>query len=116
MSDLQLDVNEDLNFTGTDLTLVAGDDEIVQRVQMTIGIVKGEWYRNINTGVPYFQGVFVKNPDPELLESIFKNAILADPDIVSITEFDMNILPNRTLEVEFTAATLTGQISGSVPA
>lgn len=46
--------------------------------------VKGEYFLDRRQGVPYFDVVFVKNPDVLLIRSLFRKVILSVQNILSI--------------------------------
>lgn len=51
----------------------------------------GEWFLDTRQGVPYFQVVYVKNPDLELIRRLVRRIILSCPPISNV----------RTLNVFF---------------
>ncbi len=112
--DLQLDIDDwDLTFPAgsTDLTLVSGVDAIRQHLSQRLKTFMGEWFLDTRIGVPYFQQVLVKNPDPVVLDSVFKAVIVNTPGILELTDFALQVdRSTRQLKLTFTAATTEGEL------
>lgn len=105
MADLKLStLDDDLDLTGEQLSIVTGDDAIVQHLSVRLRLFKGEWFLDLRVGIPYYDSILIKNPDLVAIRSIFRRAILTTPGIASLdaldTEFDA---ANRRLTVTFTA-------------
>jgi hypothetical protein len=64
--------------------VVRGVEAIRLRVVSRLKFFKGEWFLDKRQGIPYFEAVFVKNPDLSLVQSIFRQAILGTPGVQSI--------------------------------
>lgn len=96
MADLKLStLDDDLDLTGEQLSIVDGDDAIIQHLLIRLRLFKGEWFLDTRVGVPYYDSILVKNPNLVAIRSIFRNAILSTPGIASLD----------TLETSFDAAT-----------
>lgn len=89
MSDLALDVNNEFDVTTGSVELIGGIDAIIQHLKFRFLLIAGEWFRDPNVGVPYFQRIFVKNPDMALLRAIFRRVALTTP---GVDELDTVIL------------------------
>ena len=101
----------DLSTDATDLQLVDDTDAIRQHLAQRLKTFMGEWFLDLRIGVPYLQQVMVKNPDPIVLDSVFKAEIIATPGIVELTEFTLQMDARlRQLLLSFTAATDTGAV------
>ena len=100
--DLLLDENWDLSLGATDLQLVTGAAAIGQHWAQRLKTFMGEWFLDLRIGLPYFQQVLVKNPDPVVLDSVFKAATIATPGIVELLEFELEI-EARTRELRLRA-------------
>lgn len=86
MSDLALDVNNELDLTSGAVELIDGIDAVVQHLKLRFLLIAGEWFRDRNVGVPYFQRIFVKNPDLALLRAIFRRVALTTPGVDEIED------------------------------
>jgi hypothetical protein len=72
--------------------VVRGVEAIRLRIVSRLKFFKAEWFLDTRQGIPYFEAVFVKNPDISLVQSIFRRAILSTPGVQAIarmtTTFD----------------------------
>ena len=109
---LYLDDNNDIRFVDGDLPTVEGLEEIRQLVKQTLGSVKGEWFLDLDQGLPYFQTIFKKSTSLAAIESIYLEAIGNIPGILDITSFNMEFDPKyRKLNISFTANTTDGVLN-----
>lgn len=89
--------------TGAEYTKI----KIAQRLKFFLG----EWFRDKRQGVPYFRDVFVKNPDVDLIRSIFRKVILSVQEVAEVTRVVTNYdRANRILAVEFEARLVEGGV------
>ena len=110
--DLQLDIDSWDLITGVDLSLVSGIESIRQHLAQRLKTFMGEWFLDNRIGVPYFQQVLIKNPDPVVLDSVFKAVIVNTPGVIELLEFDLKVdRSTRQLKLSFTASTTEGEIS-----
>ncbi len=109
--DLALDKDTwDLVIADRDLAVVTGESAIVQHLAQRLKTWLGEWFRDQRKGVPYLQHVLVKNPDPVVLDGVFKSAIINTPGIVELTFFDLSVeRRTRRLKLTFTATSESGE-------
>ncbi len=115
MIDLQLDDSHDLNIENNDLVLIEDEYQVSQNVDITLQFFKGEYPLDITFGIPYFENVFVKNPDIPEVSAIFKTAIMGVPDVNELLEFDLDYDASaRTVSVTFLVNTTFGIVSGSI--
>ena len=113
--DIALDGNGDWQVTAGDLVLVAGQAAILQAIRIRLQFFKGEWFLDEDAGVPYFQSVLVKNPDPNLLQTIFRDAILATPGVLGLPSLTLTLdRSTRSLTVAFRASTDEGELDATV--
>ncbi len=105
------DTSWDLSTDATDLLLVDQADGIRQHLAQRLKTFMGEWFLDLRVGVPYLQQVMVKNPDPVILDSVFKAEIINTPGIVELLEFDLAInAGTRELKLFFKAVADTGAV------
>lgn len=110
MSDLKLS-GSDLDLTGHQISLVTGSDAIAQQLELRLRMFLGEHFLDTRLGIPFYRDVLVKNPNIPLLRSIFKEAILTTPGVVSLQ--DLQVVVNaaaRQLELSFSATVDTDEI------
>jgi len=101
----------DILVEGSDLQIVEGKDATVQYLKQVLSAFKGEWFLNIEFGIDYHGKVLIKDPDPNVLETIFKEAILSVPGVLEIIEFQLLVDPaTREYEIDFTCSTIDGDV------
>lgn len=110
--DLQLD-----DLTG-DLVLVNGDLQLaadpVQQVSIRLKFVRGEWFLDVEVGVPYFEDVFVKQPDLDRIRAMYRTVIAETLGISDVRQIDLQYVPEtRGLRVIWSADTEAGEIDGT---
>jgi len=113
--DLALDdTTWDLYLEDRDLAFVSGIDAIKQNLKQRLQTFKGENEFDTQAGMPYFQDIFKKNPDPILIRSAFVNAIVGTPGVIELSdiEFDLD-QSTRELTVTFRAITTAGIVDYS---
>lgn len=110
MKDLNMSDDGDLQFTGGRLTFVDGDELIRQNLLKRIRTYAGEWFLNINRGMPYLQAIFVKGVEEDLIRSFFVNEILSVAGVKELSSLDVIIdAASRGLTVEFEVRTINGE-------
>lgn len=112
MSDLKIGSDGDLEIKNGNLQLTNGDDAVRQHLQQRLRTFLGEWFLDLDVGVPYFQDILVKNPNVNQVDGILKQTILTTPGVVELVSFTMNSDPTaRTLSVEFEYTSYSGEIN-----
>jgi len=108
--DLILDVDlHDLALSSGDLFM---DADVAQAVKIRMLFIGGEWFLNRNQGVPYFEQVFVKNPNLGHVAAIFRKTILDTPGVRGLTSFEFAFDgTSRVLTLTWAADTDEGEIS-----
>ena len=109
MTTLKL-VNDDLAFENNNLVMVNGADEVAQNLRNELRFFAGEWFLDTDLGVPFFEDVFKKNPDPAIIDAIFKNKILNTTGVIELLEYNLE-LNGRKLELSFKARAVDGIIN-----
>ncbi len=114
MSDLKLDDSGNLAIENGGIVLTLGVDAIVQHVRQRLKTFYGEYFLDSRRGVPWFQQILKKGPDPVIIDSILKRTIVLTPGIIQLTKFDATYdKANRTLSVTFKAKSEEGPIDFS---
>jgi hypothetical protein len=118
MTDIFLDpLTNDIQLTNNVMRLTANTEELSrQRVQIWLGIFKGEWFANITAGIPYL----VNDNNPEQLLGVtskatfdlfIKTGITTRSGIVDLLSYSSTLdNSTRTLTISFEASTETGEI------
>lgn len=116
--DLLLDGSGDLDLTNGQLRLTPDLQTVIrQKVQITLRAFKGEYFANINFGVPYLEND--NNPvqllgdriSKDIFDTYMREAILSVPGVVSLTEYSSAV--NNTgeiLTIEFSAQIESGEV------
>ncbi len=109
--DLLLDpTTHDLVLVGNDIALRA---DVSQAVKIRLLKVRGEWFRNTEAGVPYFDGAEIKGRNVQHILAEIRTTILETPGVGEITQFDHAINPStRKLSVTWRATIDSGEIAG----
>ena len=102
-----------------DLDLDGGDAKMQisrpQGVKIRLLFFRGEWFLDVSKGIPYFQSVFVKNPNLDHVRTLYRREILDAPGVDNllslILDFDAQ---TRELDVSWEADSDQGRISGEV--
>jgi hypothetical protein len=104
-NDLQLDSNGRLVFESDEV--VAAAVKLKNRFQR----FRGEWFLDTREGIPYFEFVFVKNPNLDVIRRIFTEVILSTPPIETLDKLELFYLPGeRLLAFEFEARAADGRV------
>lgn len=107
MATLLLNANGDLDVTsGTVEVTTNTATEYRQKVQARLQSFKGEWRYELGHGMPYYERIYVKNPQLVEVQEIFRRTILSVPGGQSVTFnlFDFNAL-TRVLSFSFQVQT-----------
>lgn len=104
----------DLVIANGNLVLVSDFESIEQAVNSNLRTFLGEWFLDDpvtpKLGVPYFQSVLVKNPDPSMLRSIFRNVIVGTVGVNDAVLTDLSYdSTSRALSIAYRGVTDTGQ-------
>lgn len=112
MIDLQIfGPSNDLVVVDGDLTLIGESAAIRQAVLQILQTFAGEWFLDTTKGIPYFQQVFVKNPNLDLIQAVMQRAITDVPGIASLNAFNFDYNNGlRELSITFQATSTNGQI------
>lgn len=112
--DIALDADGDLDITAGDLVLVSDADAILQAVRIRLQFFQGEWFLDESAGLPYFQDILVKNPDMNVLQFLFRKAILETPGITAVNALTLSVdSATRSLSVSYRASSDVGELSAT---
>lgn len=109
--DLKIDNTGDLVVENGDLVIVDGVDAIAQHITIRLKFFLGEYFLDVRIGLPYYQQIFVKNPDLDVVKSIFREVILTTQGVQTINELSLEFdAVARLLSVAFQAMTIEGPL------
>jgi len=81
----------------------------IQAVTTRLRLFKGEWFLNLNSGVPWYQRIFIKPARLNEVDRIIRNKILQTEGVSGLSSFDLSFdSTTRKLSVTFTAETIYG--------
>lgn len=79
-------------------------------------MILGEWFLDTSQGLPYFTQIFVKNPNPVVVDAVFKRPVIEDPAVLQLRSFTLDLDTEiRVLTVTFNAMTTDGELDFSEP-
>lgn len=105
----------ELVFRDGDLATVSGADAIVQDIACRLAFFRGEWFLAPDEGVPWFERVLVKNPNPALVRSTIRDALLSTPGVLDVLELSIRFdAAARNLAVTYRVSTDLGEIQGAI--
>lgn len=117
MRDFKLDETGDIMLDSNDVVTTADDDEIMQRVIMTLQTRLGEFEPETETGLED-ENIFGKHVKSEYLEQDIRDAITDQvPDVVEIVSIEIGSPDDsRDLSIKLTLKTVNGtEIQPEVP-
>lgn len=85
-TDIGLGDDGDLDTSTGDLVLLSDVDAVRQDVDIRLQFFRGEWFLNLDEGIPYYEEVLVKNPKLGAIKSIFIDAILSTPLVSAVND------------------------------
>ena len=74
---------------------------VAQRLYIMLRTFAGEWYLNVEHGVPYFQSVLGKKVPVETIDLIFQQRILEEEGVQEIVEFSSSLSTSRVYSMRF---------------
>jgi len=102
MTSLKSDSLNDFVVENNDLSFITGLDEKVQILKENLRLFFGEWFLDVEIGVPYFQLILKKNIDPIKANSALKNVILNSKDVLELISFKSTFNQStRSLKIDF---------------
>lgn len=102
--------NHDLALVAGNLVLCRDVRAITQHVEARLRFFLGEWFLDLREGVPYWEEVFVKNPDVSVVRTLLSRVITETPGVVDLTTAEFRFDPQeRILYYTIEFSTDTGQ-------
>lgn len=103
MKDLKLS-GQSLAIENFDLVLVEGNDATIQRIDQKFQIWLGEWFLDINAGVPWLENVMGQRPSEQVMATLLRDVVSNDPGIDELLEISINFVgESRKLEIIWSA-------------
>lgn len=112
---LLLTADNDLKIVDGSLQLVTGVDEIAQNIKDVLLDVQGDWFLNLDQGLPLFQEILRKAASVTAIENTYLDAISSVAGVLDIEEFRIDFDPaTRTASITFRAQTSDGVLNYNV--
>jgi hypothetical protein len=114
--DLLLDADNDIVVTD-DLQFSRGLTAVAQGIRIRMQLFKGEWFLNLNAGIPYLERPGVTRDEALIgqkfnelrARAVFRKAILTTPGVLGIEKLDVKFNDaTRKLSVTWVARTVFG--------
>ena len=87
---------------------------IQQRISQVLKTIAGEWFLDLDYGLPYFEQILVKNPNLPSVQDIFRRALLSVKGVSSVERLTLSLdTPNRILRVDWVVSTDLGLLVGA---
>ena len=112
--DIKLDpATHDLTVENFDFGLVDDADRVRQQIAIRLQFFKGEWFLDLDFGVPWFQEILgVKPPPLDRIEDIIRTQVLSTPDVLELESLELDYIgATRTLAVSLRAKTTFGTVT-----
>jgi hypothetical protein len=101
--------DQDLAIIDSNLSLVTGIEELRQLVKQVLLSFQGDWFLDLDLGLPYFQQILVKSTSISAVENIYLDAISSVRGILDIVSFNLDFNPKtRRADITFSALTSDG--------
>lgn len=110
MTDIILDpTNHDMQIVNKDILLFQSLEELTaQKLKIRLLSYRGEWFRDISTGIPYLQTVLGRRNSLESADVEIKTTIVNTENVSTITQYSSSIDNNRKLTVIFSVTLESG--------
>lgn len=101
--DLRLDADGDLDVSTGDLLLTSEGEAIGQALDISLGMVKGEWFLDEDEGLDLYGVVLVSNPSDALIQEDIRQRSLGVEGVTGVS--------NIELAIDRTARELVAQVT-----
>lgn len=104
--------SHDLDIRSLDASFVEKTEKVAQQLKIRLQFFFGEWFLNINAGVPYIEDVLLKRENLSVVNARLKETILTTPDVLEILEYNADFdRARRILFVRFRVSTIHGTVN-----
>lgn len=82
-----------------------------QKIAARFRFFVGEWFLDLREGIPYYRDVLVKNPNLDLIRSLFLRVLRQTPGVLDVPSFSLDYDPSaRRLSFDFEAKVSDGEV------
>lgn len=82
----KIDPSGDISTSG--IQFINGKDEVAQTISTRLRLFRGEYFRNINDGTPWFQEILGKNGTVNNIDAIIRKIITETDGVQTIIDFN----------------------------
>lgn len=101
--------SHDALFVNGETPVTQGIDEALkQRLKIKLLTFRGEWVLNTRYGTPYYQQILGKGRNKSVVDTIFRDLIREDEDVIRITEFSSTLSRDRRYSLSFSVLSRAG--------
>jgi hypothetical protein len=100
MAIIQIIPAGDLALSSGDVVIASGPEYVRQSILSRFKFFLGEWFLDLREGVPYYRDILIKNPDIDVIRSVFRKVLLTTPGVLEIERFALT-LDNAKRELRF---------------
>lgn len=79
-------LDHDMALVNGDLFLCSDERVVSQLVEARLRLFLGEWFLDLREGIPYFEQVFIKNPDMTVVRSLLSKVVTDTPGVKDLLE------------------------------
>lgn len=102
----------DMVLRDRDIFVIDNAERVAQQIVIQLRFWYGEWFLDVNDGVPYLEYVLVKNPNLNHIRQIFREAIEKVPDVTKIDYIELEYDEReRALSVSYSVQTTFGLLT-----
>ncbi len=88
--DLQIGINDELVVSGGDMVLTTGTAAIAQRCHLALAAFTNEWFRNLESGVPWYEDILGQKRDDEQIRVVIRNTLLSVDGVLNVTKLQIS--------------------------
>ena len=82
------------------------NDSVAQKIRIRLLWFLNEWKWDPEEGIPYFDDVFVKNPNLDAIESVIREKIFEIPEVIEVGDISVTLNSDqRKVTIRFEAKT-----------
>lgn len=109
IQDILLDENGDIVLDEQGLHWVSGLQAVVQAARIRMLYFLGEWFLNLDVGIPYLDDTFFENYNEAATRAALTAAILDVPGVISVNTLELDVNgAARTLTITWSATCAFG--------
>lgn len=116
VTDLLLGDDGDLVVRNGDLALATDQIGIKQSIDIRLAFVRGEWFLDLEIGIPYYEAIFVKAPSLIAVREIYREALAETPGVRDVLALDVGYTGDRVASIPWIVDTDLGELSATAQA